>query len=111
MGEHVAVPSQVANPWQAVKRTFFEVLIPGILLVLAVGPLALQILAEELDQALPEGVILWLLGAAGLLASLSAAAARIAAIPRINEALGRVKLHAGSPKVERVAGQANPPVE
>lgn len=102
MGEHVAVPSQVANPWRAVWRTFWEVLIPAVLLVLTVGPEVLRILAEDLGANLPEGFIAWLLGASALLASLAGALARIAAIPKVNEALKKVKLDAGRP-VFRVA--------
>jgi hypothetical protein len=97
MADHVAIPSQVANPWRAVWRTFWEVLVPGVLLVVTVGPVVLNILAEELGAVLPSGFIAWLLGAATLLAALASAFARIAAIPRVNELLKGVKLDAGAP--------------
>ncbi|ASN20716.1 hypothetical protein [Arthrobacter sp. YN] len=97
MADHVAVPSQVANPWRAVWRTFWEVLVPAVLLVVTVGPTVLNILAEELGAVLPAGIIAWLLGAAGVLAALAGAFARIAAIPRVNELLKGVKLDAGAP--------------
>ena len=104
MGEHVAVvPSQVAHPWRAALRTFLEVLISGLLFVLLVGPEVLRILAEDLGASLPPGVISWLLGAAGLLAAVSGALARIAAIPKVNEALKRVNLDAGKPTSREVA--------
>lgn len=103
MGEHVAVPSQVAHPGRAALRTFLEVLIPAVLLVLAVGPEVLRILAEDLGASLPPGVIAWLLAAAGFLAAVSAAVARIAAIPKVNEALKRVNLDAGKPTTKEVA--------
>ena len=98
MGDHVAVtPTQVAHPWKAALRTFLQVLVPAVLLVLAVGPEVLQILAEQLKGHVPDGLLSWLFGAAGLLAALAGAAARIMAIPRVNELLGRVRLDAGSP--------------
>jgi hypothetical protein len=97
MADHVAIPSQVANPWRAVWRTFWEVLVPGVLLVVTAGPTVLKILAEELGAVLPAGFIAWLLGAATLLAALASAFARIAAIPRVNELLKGVKLDAGAP--------------
>lgn len=87
----------MANPWRAVWRTFWEVLIPAVLLVLTVGPEVLRILAEDLGAALPPSATAWLLGAAGLLASLAGAFARIAALPRVNELLKRVNLDAGKP--------------
>ncbi|GLU58561.1 hypothetical protein [Paenarthrobacter ureafaciens] len=97
MADHVAIPSQVANPWRAVWRTFWEVLVPAVLLVVTVGPAILNILAEELGTVLPAGFIAWLLGAATLLAALASAFARIAAIPRVNELLKGVRLDAGAP--------------
>lgn len=103
MADHVAIPSQVANPWRAFWRTFWEVLVPGVLLVVTVGPTVLNILAEELGAVLPPGFIAWLLGAATLLAALASAFARIAAIPRVNELLKGVKLDAGAPVVPEPA--------
>ncbi|AYN57598.1 hypothetical protein PBI_DAOB_25 [Arthrobacter phage Daob] len=98
MGKHEGVPSQVANPWRAFWRTAVEVGVPAFGLVLFAGPSILNILAEELGAVLPAGFIAWLLGAAAVLTAVSAALARIMAIPRVNEALGRVKLDAGAPK-------------
>lgn len=100
MADHLATtPSQVAHPWRATLRTFFEVFIPAVTLVLAVGPEVLRILAEDLGADLPPGVTAWLLGAALFLASVSAALARIAAIPRVNALLGKVRLDAGKPAI------------
>ncbi|QGZ16916.1 hypothetical protein SEA_LITTLETOKYO_24 [Arthrobacter phage LittleTokyo] len=97
MGKHEAAPTQVAHPWRAMFRTAVEVGVPAFALVLFAGPAVLNILAEELGAVLPPGVIAWLLGAAALLTAVSAALARIAALPRVNEALKRVKLDAGPP--------------
>ncbi|WPM94349.1 hypothetical protein VG1_CDS0025 [Arthrobacter phage Cupello] len=98
MGQHEAVPSQVANPWRAVWRTVLEVFVPAVMLLLFAGPAILEILAEELGAVFPPGFIAWLLGAAGILAALAGAFTRIAALPRVNEWLGRFKLDAGAPK-------------
>lgn len=81
-------------------RTVLEVGVPAFGLVLFAGPSVLQILAEELDTVVPPGLISWLLAAAGLLTAVAAALSRIMAIPRVNEALKRIKADAGAPKVE-----------
>lgn len=99
MADHVAIPSQVANPWRAMWRTVLEVGVPAFGLVLFAGPSVLQILAEELDAVVPPGLIAWLLAAAGLLTAIAAALSRIMAIPRVNEALKSIKADAGAPKV------------
>ncbi|MFJ4168399.1 hypothetical protein ACIPY3_02700 [Paenarthrobacter sp. NPDC089714] len=99
MANHLAIPSQVANPWRAMWRTVLEVGVPAFGLVLFAGPSVLQILAEELDAAVPPGFIAWLLAAAGLLTAIAAALSRIMAIPRVNELLKGIKADAGTPKV------------
>lgn len=102
MADHIAIiPSQVVHPWKASIRTFLQVLIPTISLVLAVGPEVLRILAEHLKGQLPDGVIAWLLAAALFLAAVSAAIARIMAIPQVNAALGRIRLDAGSATITK----------
>lgn len=106
MGKHeaAAVPSQVANPWRAVVRTVLEVLVPAVLLVLFAGPAILEILAEELGAVFPPGFIAWLLGAAAVLSALAGAVTRIAALPAVNEWLGKFKLDAGAPKLPAEKG-------
>ncbi|UYL88312.1 membrane protein [Arthrobacter phage EvePickles] len=97
MADHIAIiPSQVVHPWKAAIRTFLQVLVPAVLLILTVGPEVLQIIAEQLKGQVPDGFIAWLLAAAGLLAAIAGAAARIMAIPQVNAALGRIRLDAGS---------------
>ena len=98
MADHVATtPSQVAHPWKATLRTVVQVGVVLFTFVLAVGPAILNILAEDLGAHLPPGVIAWLLTAAAVLTALSGAVARIMAIPRVNEALSKVRLDAGTP--------------
>lgn len=102
MAEHVAVvPSQVAHPWRAFWRTVVQVGVPVFGFILLAGPAILQILAEDLGAHLPEGVVGWILGAAAVLTALSGALAKIMALPRVNEALKRLKLDAGKPEVAK----------
>lgn len=97
MADHVATtPSQVVHPWKAAFRTFLQVLVPAVILILTVGPEVLQILAEQLKGQVPDGFLATLLAVASLLAALAGAAARIMAIPRVNTLLGRIRLDAGS---------------
>ena len=105
MGDHVAVavvPSQVANPWRAAWRTFVQVLLPAVVLILTVGPEVLRIVAEQLGGVVPDGWISWLLGAAGVLAAVAGAVARIMALPGVNRWLSRLKLDAGAPSASAV---------
>lgn len=105
MGEHSApaVPSQVANPWRAFWRTVWAVGLPAFGLVLFVGPMVLQILAEELGAVVPAGVTAWLLAAAGVLTALAGAVTRIMALPGVNSWLARFKLDAGPPSPSKEA--------
>ena len=106
MGNHVAnIPSQVAHPWRAAFRTVLQAAIVLFTFVLAAGPAILNILAEHLRGHLPEGVILWMLAAAALLAALAGAVASIMALPKVNELLGRIRLDAGNQEPARTASQ------
>jgi hypothetical protein len=94
MAEHVA-PTQVVHPWRAALRTFVQVLVPALLLVLTVGPEVLEIIATQLKGQVPEGFLSWLLAASLFLATLASILARIMAIPQVNALLGKLKLDAG----------------
>jgi len=97
MADHIAIiPSQVVHPWKASVRTFLQVLLSAVTLVLTLGPAILQILAEQLKGQVPDGFTAWLLGASVFLAALAGAFARIMAIPQVNQLLGRIRLDAGS---------------
>jgi len=97
MADHVAIiPSQVVHPWRAAFRTFVQVFVPAVMLVLTVGPAVLQIIAEQFRGLVPDGFITWLLGASVFLATLAATVARIMAIPQVNALLERIKLGAGA---------------
>jgi hypothetical protein len=97
MAEHLATPSQVAHPWKATLRTVVQVGIVLFAFVLTAGPEILEILAEDLKAQLPPGLYSWMLAAAALLTALAGAVARIMALPKVNEALGKIRLDAGTP--------------
>ena len=98
MAEHAATtPTQVAHPWKATLRTFLAVLAPFVGLVLAFGPEAIRILAEELRGHVPDDFLAGMLGVGLFIAAVSAAVTRIMAYPRVNELLGRIRLDAGTP--------------
>ena len=99
MADHRATPSQVAHPWRATLRTIVQVGVPLFGFVLLAGPPILTILAEDLGTHLPPGVTAWLLGAAAVITAVSGAVARIMALPRVNEALRRIRLDAGKPEI------------
>lgn len=106
MGDHVAtIPSQVAHPWRAAFRTVLQAAIVLFTFVLAAGPPILNILAHHMDGHLPPEVLVWMLGAAAFLSALAGAVARIMALPHVNQALGRIRLDAGSQEPARTASQ------
>jgi hypothetical protein len=115
MADHLAItPSQVAHPGRAVLRTVVQVGLVLFGFVLAAGPAILNILAEDLGAHLPPGVITWMLTAAAALTALSGAVARIMALPRVNELLGRIRLDAGNQVPSVTGGQVpgvNSPAE
>lgn len=90
--------TQVAHPWKATLRTFIAVGIPTILGLLVVLPEVIQIVLDELGEAMPDGLRLWLAAAAGVIIALSTAATRIMAIPAVNAWLTKLGLGA-TPKV------------
>lgn len=110
MADHVAVtPSQVAYPWRATLRTVLEVGLVLFGFVLLAGPEILRILAEDLKAHLPAGLYAAMLAWAAILTALAGALARIAALPRVNDLLGRIRLDAGS-QVRGVTGSQVPSV-
>ena len=72
-----------------VKRTFLAVA-SAALVVLWVLPTVLEIVAEELGDQLPEGLNLWLAGAAVAVTGVATAVTRIMAIPAVNGWLTRI---------------------
>lgn len=87
------VASQVANPWQATKRTMaavFAVLVPGLYILAEM----LTVFADGFADVLPGSLIAWVISAAAFLTVAAGVATRIMAIPGVNEWLAKLKLSA-----------------
>ncbi|BDZ40837.1 hypothetical protein GCM10025865_01360 [Paraoerskovia sediminicola] len=84
-----ALPTQQAHPVKAALRTFVQVWLPALLTALFVAP---EILEAILDGPLPDGVRAWLVGASTVLAAVSAAVARVMAIPAVDAWLKHIGL-------------------
>lgn len=108
-GRHLAVvPSQVARPWRATARTVLQVGLPAFALLVGILPEVLAAVITGMGDTLPEGLRLWLLGAAAVVTALAGTLARIAAIPGVNRLLASVNLDAGAPSLD-VHGSAGYP--
>jgi hypothetical protein len=88
------VPTQVARPWRATWRTVVQVGIPAFLILLGVLPEVLETVIDGMGDHLPDGVRGVLAAAAAFITALAGTLARIAAIPRVNDALKAVNLSA-----------------
>lgn len=86
------VPTQQSHPWRATLRTAVQVGIPALLTLCLVLPVVVQIILEELGEALPPGVRAWLLAAAALITAIASVIARIMAIPAVDAWLDRLRL-------------------
>ena len=84
-----AAATQTAYPWKASLRTLVQVGIPAFVTLVGVLPLIIQIILEEVGEQMPDGLRLWLVGAATLLTAVATALARIMAIPAVNAFLTR----------------------
>ena len=93
------VPSQVARPWRATLRTVLQVGLPAFALLVGVLPEVLAAVVDGMGDSLPDGLRLWLLGAAAVVTALAGTLARVAAIPGVNRLLAAVNLDAGAPAV------------
>ena len=85
MGDHEATPvtTQAANPGRATLRTALAVGIPAFLGLLVIVPLIIQEVVDGFGQHLPDGLRLWLLGAAAVITAASATITRVMAIPGV----------------------------
>jgi hypothetical protein len=81
--------TQQQHPLRAAARTFIAVILPSLLTALLVLP---EVIDAVLDVPLPDGLRVWLVGAAGVLASVSAVVTRIMAIPAVDAFLDRLRL-------------------
>lgn len=91
-------PTQVAHPWQAVKRTV-AVLIAGLMLVIGVIALALEVFDGRLD----ENLVGWLTGASTLLGLAVTFLQRLMVLEQLQGFLARVGLGTGVDKEAPVA--------
>lgn len=88
MAKHAMVPAPT-NVAERVKRTVLQVGVPAFLFLVVVLPAVIDVLDDELGEHLPEGFRAWMLAAAAVLTALSAAVARIMALPVVNTWLSR----------------------
>lgn len=88
----MTTPTQVRRPWRATLRTAVQAAIPALLVLGIVVPEVVDIILEEAGAAMPERLRVWLLLAAGAVTALSAALARIMAIPQVEQLLQRYQL-------------------
>ena len=89
-----ALTTQTAHPWQASLRTAVQVGIPALITLVGVLPVIIQIILDELGEVMPDGVRVWLLGAAVVLTAVATAIARIMAVPAVNAWLTSIGLGA-----------------
>jgi hypothetical protein len=94
-----AITTQQQHPKRAAWRTAVQTGLSVLLTLGVVLPAIVAIVAEEFGTVLPEAWLAWLVGAAGVAASVSAALARIMAIPGVDAALKRLHL-SSSPAVD-----------
>lgn len=85
MGDHVATPvtTQAANPGRATLRTAVAVGIPAFLGLLVIVPQIIAVIVDGFGQHLPDGLRLWLAGAAVVITAASATITRVMAIPGV----------------------------
>lgn len=88
------VATQVAHPGVTVARTVVQTAIPAVLALVVILPLVLQAVVDGMGETLPDGLRLWLLGAAAFVTAVAGTLARIFAIPGVNEALSGLGLKA-----------------
>ncbi|WP_427870530.1 hypothetical protein [Leucobacter luti] len=88
MARHAIVPAP-EYPAKRTLRTGLAVAIPAVIALVGVLPEILQIVVDELGGHLPDGIRLWLLGAAAVLTAVAMAVTRIMAIPIVNDWLSR----------------------
>lgn len=81
--------TQTDYPWKATLRTLVQVGIPAFVTLVGILPLIIQIILDEIGEQMPDGLRLWLVGAATLLTAVATALARIMAIPAVNAFLTR----------------------
>ncbi|KZM78411.1 hypothetical protein [Cellulosimicrobium sp. I38E] len=90
--------TQQANPGRASWRTAVQTVLSVVLVLGLVAPLVAAILHEELGEYLPDRWLAWVVAAGAVLAAVSAALARIMAIPAVDAWLRHLGL-SSTPKI------------
>lgn len=84
--------TQQTHPGRASWRTAAQTVISVVLVLGVVAPLVAAILHDELGGYLPDAWLAWVVGAAAVLAAVSAALARVMAIPAVDAWLRHIGL-------------------
>lgn len=87
--------TQQKYPGKASVRTAVQGFLGTLLTAGVVAPLAASIIGESLGAYLPDGAVAWVVGAAALVAAISATVARLMAIPAVDAWLKRLGLASG----------------
>lgn len=88
------VPTQVAEPGQAVKRSTVQQILSSGLTLLIILPLVMGIFAEHLEPYLPESWYAWLVGAVALISAIGAAVTKVMSLPAVDAWLSKLNLSA-----------------
>lgn len=92
MSKHLATTTQQQHPGKATARTVVQSFLSTLAVLGVVLPVAIEIIGDDLGRYLPDGWIVWLVGAAAFVAALAGAVARIMAIPGVDAWLKRIGL-------------------
>lgn len=87
-----AAPTQVRFSARSVVRTVLQVIVPTILALGVVVPQIIEIILKEAGEAMPDGLRVYLLAISAGIAAMSAALAKIMALPRVEAFLRSQKV-------------------
>ena len=93
-------PTQVQYPGQAAKRTFLQVWIPAVLLLVGVIPEIVEIIDKEAGEFLPPEFRAWMLGLSLVAAAIGSILSKVMSLAKVNDLLSKVSL-AATPKQGR----------
>lgn len=88
----VVDPTQVRRPWRSTVRTAVQVAIPTLLALGVVVPQVVQVILDEVGEAMPPRLRLALLGISAGIVTAAAIVTRVMAIPYVERLLRRFKL-------------------
>lgn len=85
-------PTQIRRPWRSTLRTAVQVAIPTLLALGVVVPQVVQVILDEVGEAMPPRLRLALLGISAGIVTAAAIVTRVMAIPQVELLLRRFKL-------------------